>query len=113
MNGPYAVRRLEDPYNPKVTDHCIGQSVIYSAFRWSQCRGAYSTVFELARKHGIGFYDVSGAEGQVWLPDSKGDFVCVHSDPREPLSPEELAEVEAQREAAMEKLVNMLRPDRS
>lgn len=106
MNGPYAVRT---PDNPKLTDHCIGQSVIYSAFNWSQCRDAYRAVFELARKHSIGFYDVSGEEGQVWLPDSKGDFVCVHSDPREPLSPEEAAEVEAQRKEAMEKLVEMLR----
>ena len=108
MNGPY---RIEISDNPRLTDYCIGKSVIYSAFAWSQSRGAYCTVLELAKKHGVGFYDVSGEEGQVWLPDSKGDFICIHADPREPLTPEEAAEVKVRRREAIENFAKMLGRD--
>jgi hypothetical protein len=65
LNGPMA---SDDCDNPKVTDHCIGRHVIYSAFRWPVAESAYLTVRELAMKHRVGFYDVSGAEGEILLP---------------------------------------------
>ena len=101
LNGPYA-DEISD--NPKQTDYCIGKSVIYSAFNWSPSRDAYHAVFELARKHGVGFYDVSGVEGQVWVPDSKGGYACIHAG-REPLTPEEAAEDRARIRESFEEFV--------
>ena len=80
MNGPYA---SDDSDDPTVTDYSIGRSVIYSAFAWSQCNDAYQTVFELAKKHELGFFDASGVEGQVWCPDTEGNFACIHASPRQ------------------------------
>ena len=57
MNGPL---RSDDIDNPKVTDYSIGSSVIYAAFAWSQAREAYTEVRRLAKKHHVGFFDVSG-----------------------------------------------------
>jgi len=30
--------------------------------------------FELAKKHELGFFDVSSPSGAVWLPDGQGGF---------------------------------------
>ena len=75
MNGLFAT---DDVDNPKVTDYSVGMSVIYSAFAWSMAKNAYQDMFALAKKHNVGFFDVSAKEGQVWIPDSNGDYVCVH-----------------------------------
>ena len=76
MNGPYA---SDDYDNIKITDYCVGQSVIYAAFRWSVAADAYRAVFESAKNFGVGFYDVSAEEGQVWMPEPGGGFGCIHS----------------------------------
>jgi hypothetical protein len=107
LNGPYA-DEISD--NPKQTDYCIGKSVIYSAFNWSQCRDAYRAVFELARKHDVGFYDVSGDEGQVWVPDSKGGYACIHAG-REPLTPEEAVEDRARTRDSIKEFVKRFARD--
>ena len=75
MNGPYA---SEDVDNSKVTDYSVGRSVIYAAFAWSEAEAAFEIMFRLAKKHSIGFFDVSAGNGGVWVPDSAGDYVCVH-----------------------------------
>ena len=75
MNGPH---RLDDVDNPKVTDYSVGKSVIYAAFAWSEAAGAFKTMFSLAEKHKVGFFDVSANDGGVWLPNSAGKYVCVH-----------------------------------
>jgi hypothetical protein len=77
MNGPYASENYDDP---KVSDYSIGRSAIYVAFAWSQAEAAYRAMFETAKAFGLGFYDVSAGDGQVWLPNSHGEYVCVHSD---------------------------------
>jgi len=77
LNGPYA---SDDVDNPKVTDYSVGKSVIYAAFGWSQADDALNTMFELAAKHGAGFFDVSGDNGGVWVPDSAGNYSCIHGD---------------------------------
>jgi hypothetical protein len=52
---------------------------VYVGFAWSIADDAYRTTFALARKHGLGFFDVSADDGQVWMPDPQSDsFVCVH-----------------------------------
>ncbi|PDT77673.1 hypothetical protein [Bradyrhizobium sp. C9] len=65
MNGPF---RSDDFDDPKVTDHCVGRHVIYSAFTWSCAEQAYSVVRQLAAKHRIGFFDVSAENGDIILP---------------------------------------------
>jgi hypothetical protein len=65
MNGPFG---SDDVDNPKVTDHCVGRNVIYSAFAWSCAEQAYTVVRQLAAKHRIGFFDVSAENGDIILP---------------------------------------------
>lgn len=75
MNGPHA---SEDFENPKIADYCIGTAVIYATFRWSEVEDAYKAMFEAARMHGVGFFDVSADDGQVWMPDGADGLVCAH-----------------------------------
>jgi predicted RNA-binding Zn-ribbon protein involved in translation (DUF1610 family) len=72
MNGPLA----SDPDNPKVTDYSLGRSVIYGAFAWSDAEAAYKQVKKLAAKHGVGFFDVSGDEEDIWWPVPEWKFAC-------------------------------------
>lgn len=67
MNGPLA---SEDIDNPRVTDHCIGKHVIYSAFAWSEAEQAYEIMRNLAVKHSVGFFDVSANDGEILFPPS-------------------------------------------
>ena len=56
--------------NPQLTDYTIGSAAIYAAFRWTIAETAYDLVRALAVKHQVGFYDVSGDEGdgEVYFP---------------------------------------------
>lgn len=65
MNGPLASDDVDDP---KVTDHCIGKDVIYSAFSWSVAEEAHPKMRELAIKHSVGFFDVSENDGEILFP---------------------------------------------
>jgi hypothetical protein len=63
------------------TDYTIGQSLIYmSFFDWDKIDQAHETVFQLAAKHSLGFFDVSSDLAEVWLPDKKGGLRIAHSD---------------------------------
>jgi len=75
MNGPC---RSEDYDNPKLSDYSVGRVMIYAAFPWSQAGAAYETVFKIAQKHCVGFFDVSADDGEVWLPTADGGYRCVH-----------------------------------
>lgn len=67
MNGPLASDDFDDP---RVTDHCIGTSVIYSAFSWGVAEEAHTKMRELAIKHRVGFFDVSATSGEILFPES-------------------------------------------
>ena len=69
MNGPLS---SDDPDDPKVTDYSVGKTVIYAAFAWSEAEGAFKTMYQLAEKHKVGFFDVSSKNGRVWMPDISG-----------------------------------------
>lgn len=73
MNGAYApgMEELEKDgdLESRLVDYCIGREVIYAAFPWSAAEEAYETVRRLAEKHAVGFFDVSGDEGEILLPD--------------------------------------------
>lgn len=74
MNGEYApdielLAENEDLENHTV-DYSIGKEVIYAAFAWSVAGEAYDLTRKLAQKHGVGFFDVSGTDGDIILPDN-------------------------------------------
>ncbi|GAB5398905.1 MAG: hypothetical protein Aureis2KO_04900 [Aureisphaera sp.] len=71
MNGPYA---HDDIDNPKLTDYSTGKDVIYAAFSWSEAENAYPKMLELAKKHKVGFFDVSSNNGNIFFPDSDNGF---------------------------------------
>jgi hypothetical protein len=73
MNGPLA---SDDPDDPKVTDYSLGCSMIYGAFAWSEAPHVYKHVRELAAKHGVGFFDVSGDDGDIWWPVPDWKLAC-------------------------------------
>jgi len=57
MNGPLASDNFDDP---KITDHCVGRDVIYSAFAWSVAEEAHVAM--------VGFFDVSSDDGEILFP---------------------------------------------
>ena len=71
MIGPLA---SGDPDNPKLTDYGLGRSVISVAFAWSEANAAHKLFKELAVKHGVGFFDVSSDDGDIWLPAPSGEL---------------------------------------
>lgn len=66
MNGEDSPSDEEIENNPELedylADYCIGYDVIYIAFSWSKEEEAYNVMKKLCRKHGVGFFDVSGEE---------------------------------------------------
>ena len=52
-----------------MVDYSIGYNVIYAAFSWSVADEAYELMRSLAQKHKVGFFDVSGDDGDIILPD--------------------------------------------
>jgi hypothetical protein len=67
MKGPGG-RGVDGDHDPRLTDYCIGRSVIHAAFAWSEAESAYAAVRALAVKHGVGFFNVSARDGEVWFP---------------------------------------------
>ena len=67
MNGPFA---SDDDDNPNVSDYSVGKDVIYVAFAWSLAEQAYNKMLELSEKHGVGFFDVSSDNGDIFIPDN-------------------------------------------
>ena len=94
MNGPGAPTD-EDLMKPGVedslADYTVGRHVIYAAFRWSQAEEVYPLVRRLAVKYGLGFYDVSGDDGdgeihfpgQELKPESQGAWRQIARDFKE------------------------------
>ena len=77
LNGPLSKDDLpEDEASP--TDYSVGKSAIYCAFASSKAKLAYDISFKLAQKHGVGFFDVSSGNEEVWLP-SNGRLRLAHS----------------------------------
>ncbi len=73
MNGDFApdVDLLDKDENLErhVTDYSIGREVIYAAFAWSVADEAYDLMRKLAQKYEVGFFDVSGNNGDIILPN--------------------------------------------
>lgn len=75
MNGAYAsnIDSLDEDeaeaLEQHMVDYSIGYDVIYAAFSWSVADEAYELMRTLARKHNVGFFDVSADECEIILPD--------------------------------------------
>ena len=77
LNGPFSKDNLPED-EASATDYSVGKTAIYCCFAWSKAQPAYDTVFALAQKHGIGFFNVSSDEEEVWLP-LKDNLRMAHS----------------------------------
>lgn len=66
MNGAHASDDEID--NPKLTDYSIGKEVVYACFAWSCAEEALGAMRASARKHDIGFFDVSAEKGEIVFP---------------------------------------------
>ncbi len=77
LNGPLSQDDLPEDEG-SATDYSVGKSVIYCAFAWPKAELAYDTVFELAQKLGVGFFNVSSGNEEVWLP-LNGKLSLAHS----------------------------------
>ncbi len=73
MNGEYApdteLFDEDEDLERHTVDYCIGKDVIYAGFAWSTAEEAYDLTQKLAQKHDVGFFDVSGDDGDIILPD--------------------------------------------
>jgi len=79
MNGPLAADDIDEDAG-RATDYSVGRSLIYAAFAWSQAQDAHATVFGLAAKHGVGFFDASSERGEAWWPDGQGALTLAHTE---------------------------------
>ena len=70
LNGPLSNDEVVD--NPKVTDYGLGRTYVYACFGWSQAAEAHKHTVLLAEKHGVGFFNVSSDESDVWIPGARG-----------------------------------------
>jgi hypothetical protein len=77
MNGPYS-QKDADVDDPRLTDYSVSDSIIYAAFAWSEAQTVHAIMLDLAKKHGVGFFDVSAENGGVWVPKEDGQYVCIH-----------------------------------
>lgn len=69
LNGEFAPPDDEvDRGEYHEADYSIGKDYIYVAFAWSDAEPVYPVVKELARKHDVAFFDVSGS-GEIIYPD--------------------------------------------
>jgi predicted DNA-binding WGR domain protein len=68
MSGPVA----DDIDDSLLTDYSIGRSLIYAAFAWSQADKARKQAFQLAKRHRVGFFEVSARKGRIWTPVQRG-----------------------------------------
>jgi len=75
LNGPLAGLSADES---KIGDYSIGRSSIYACFAWSEAINAHQVAFELAKKHGAGFFNVSEKDGEVCAPQPSGLYACIH-----------------------------------
>lgn len=71
MNGPDAAG--DDVDTTKIAGYTCARSVIYADFRWPAAEEAQRISFDLAKKHRLGFWDVSFSE-DVWGPEAGGGY---------------------------------------
>lgn len=68
LNDTYNIENSTEEINE--SQYSIGTNIIYVSFAWSIAENAYNTMFELAEKHGVGFFDVSSDNGNIFYPEN-------------------------------------------
>jgi hypothetical protein len=71
MNGPDAASDYAE--TTKIAGYACARNAIYADFRWPAAEAAHKISFELAKKHRLGFWDVSFSE-EVWGPVADGGY---------------------------------------
>src|ERR1700722_13358516 len=66
MNGPEAENAFDG--DGVLSDYTIARQAIYAGFAWSKAVAAAAEAERLAVKHGVGFFDVSSPNEEVWMP---------------------------------------------
>lgn len=71
LNGEFAPtdKELGDGEQPEA-DYCIGKDFIYVALAFSDVENTCQKAFELAKKYGLAFFDISGT-GELYYPDGR------------------------------------------
>lgn len=67
MNGPLASDDVDDP---NMADYTIASDFIYITFAWSVAENAKTTAIMLAKKHGIGIFDASSKNADIYFSKS-------------------------------------------
>lgn len=78
INGPFII----DVNDEKRASYCLGKQAIYVTFSWSVADFARTNVMKFAKIHGLGFFDISSPEGDIWFP-RKGKLVVIKNPERE------------------------------
>lgn len=69
MNGTFAPDPDEfEDFDSRTGDYSIGREMIYAGFAWSAAKEAHDLACQLAKKHGLGFFDAEG-DGKIIFPD--------------------------------------------
>jgi hypothetical protein len=76
LNGIFAEDELPED-EATAADYSIGRQMIYITFAWSKAELAYQTTSEFAAKHGLGLFNVSSQDEEVWLP-AEGRLISAH-----------------------------------
>ena len=76
LNGVFAQKELPED-EATAADYSIGTQMIYIAFAWSKAELAYQTTLDLTAKHGLGFFNISSQDEEVWLP-AGGRLIPAH-----------------------------------
>lgn len=71
MNGDFAPtgNELGEGDHPEA-DYCIGKDFVYVALGWTDAGSTCQKAFELAKKHGLAFFDISGTS-EFYFPDGR------------------------------------------
>jgi hypothetical protein len=73
-------REIIKTFPLNLAEYSLGRYVIYVSFAWSEAEAAYKQVKQLAAKHGVGFFDVSGTDGDIWWPNAEWKLTCESRD---------------------------------
>lgn len=67
-NGIFTHDNDTDNDNAFESNYAIGKDVIYVAFSWSLAESAYNTMYQLAEKHDVGFFDTTSGNDCIFFP---------------------------------------------
>jgi hypothetical protein len=64
--------------NDNRAEYRFAPNAVFVGFQWEASRHAQRQAMKLARRHAVGFFDVSGDSGAVWAPSAKGIYQLIH-----------------------------------